>query len=243
MEPESFPVAPGERARALVDFSLFEGVDEATLARLAAQCRWRRYAAGEAVIERDETSRELFLIATGAVRVVTDGAQDRDVTFADMGAGAYFGELAAIDGLPRTATVRAVEDSVLVVVPHEAMMALLAANGTVAVRLLQRLTQVIRFCNDRIVALATLNAAQRVYAELLRLAAPDAAGVGLWLVRPCPTERDIASRTGTTRETVDRAIRQLRRLGLVRRKGQNLYILDRERLETMARSAERRRTG
>ncbi len=235
------PAPPPGTGRSLAGFDLFDGVDEATMRRIAARCRWRRYEAGETVIERNGTGREMLLIAEGAVRVVTDGAQDRDVTFADMSAGAYFGELAAIDGMPRTATVRAVADSLLVVMPHDAVIGLLTSNGVVAFRLLQRLAQVIRFCDDRIMALATLNAAQRVFAELLRLAVPDAATAGLWLVRPCPTEREIASRTGATRETVDRAIRQLRQSGLVRRKGQNLYILDRERLETMARTPDRRR--
>ena len=226
--------------RSLADFPLFEGVDEAVLDRVQRTCRWRRYPAGETVIERNESGRETFFIAEGAVRVVTDGAQDRDVTFADMGPGAYFGELAAIDGLPRTAAVRVVEDALLAVMPHETFTRLLNDNGIVAFRLLVRLTQLVRHCDDRITALATLNAAQRVYAELLRLAVPDAAVAGLWILRPCPTEREIASRTGATRETVDRAIRQLRQNGVVRRKGSNLYLLDRARLEIMARGAEKR---
>ncbi len=231
---------PDGRDRTLALFPLFEGVDDATLRRIERTCRWRRYAAGDTVIERNEASRDTFFIAAGAVRVVTDGAQDRDVTFADIGTGAYFGELAAIDGLPRTATVRVVEPALLLAMPHETFVGLLNENGMVAFRLLQRLTQVVRYCDDRITALATLNAAQRVYAELLRLAVPDAAVAGLWILRPCPTEREIASRTGATRETVDRAIRQLRQSGVVRRKGSNLYLLDRARLEIMARSADRR---
>ena len=55
-------------------------------------------------------------------------------------------------------------------------------------------------------------------------------------MRPCPTEREIASRAGTARETVARAIRQLRQVGLVRRKDRKLYIMDRKRLETITRA-------
>jgi CRP/FNR family transcriptional regulator, cyclic AMP receptor protein len=238
--PDTGEAGLGADAPRLARFDLFEGVDDDTLRRVGRHCRWRRYRAGETVVERDESSREMFLIAEGSVRVATDGAQDRDVTFADIGVGAYFGELAAIDGLPRTATVRAVEDTLLLVMPHETVVSLLQGNGAVAFRVLQRLTQVIRFCDDRITAFATLNAMQRVYAELLRLAVPDAAVRGLWVVRPCPTENEIASRTSATRKTVDRAIRQLRQSGLVRRKGHNLYILDRGRLETVARTTDRR---
>ncbi len=60
---------------------------------------------------------------------------------------------------------------------------------------------------------------------------PDAASPDLWIVRPVPPEREITGRTSTARETVARALSQLRQGGIVRRKGRNLYILDRVRLE------------
>ena len=63
--------------------------------------------------------------------------------------------------------------------------------------------------------LSTLSAYQQVYGEILRRAKPEKAVPGQWLVRPYPPEREIASRAGTTRETVARAVSQLRQLGLV----------------------------
>ena len=87
--------------------------------------------------------------------------------------------------------------------------------------------------------LSTLNAMQRVYSELLRLAVPDAAVESVWIVRPLPSERDIASRANTTRETVSRAIGRLRNADIVKKmKGKNLYILDRARLEQIKQTLE-----
>jgi hypothetical protein len=83
----------------------------------------------------------------------------------------------------------------------------------------------------RIMELSTLAASHRVYAELLRMAEPDAAVPGRWVVRPLPPLREIASRVSTTRETVARALGQLYRGGLARRRGRVLYLSDRDRLE------------
>ncbi len=74
----------------------------------------------------------------------------------------------------------------------------------------------------------------RVYGEILRRAKPDEAVAGQWIVRPYPPEREIASRAGTTRETVARAVGQLRQAGLVLRKDRNLYLKDRDKVIELA---------
>jgi predicted transcriptional regulator len=79
--------------------------------------------------------------------------------------------------------------------------------------------------------LSTLAATQRVYAELLRMAEPDTAVPSLWVIRPLPPVREIASRVSTTRETAARALAQLYPTGLIRRKGRSLYLMDREGLQ------------
>ena len=81
--------------------------------------------------------------------------------------------------------------------------------------------------------LSILNAFQRVYSEVLRLAVPDAGVSTQWIVRPYPPEREIASRAATTRETVARAMGQLGKAELVKRKGRNLYIFDRPKIEAI----------
>src|SRR5437764_836002 len=82
---------------------------------------------------------------------------------------------------------------------------------------------------------------KRTYARsetILRMAQPDAAVPGLWLVRPLPPMHEIASMTSTTRETVNRAISQLYPSGLLKRKGRNLYIMERNKLEDMVQALQ-----
>src|SRR5215813_985158 len=124
--------------RSLASFGLLEGLDDATRRHIEERCRWRRYKAGQIILDRDSTSREVFFVAEGAVRVVNYTLSGREVAFADVGVGEYFGELAAIDGLPRTAGVRAIMDSLIGVLPADAFLDVLRANGQVAFRILER---------------------------------------------------------------------------------------------------------
>ena len=99
----------------------------------------------------------------------------------------------------------------------------------ISIALMRRLSEVIRLSDERITDLSSLGAAQRVCLELLRLAEPDPVVGRNWVVYPLPTQASIASRIGTTRETVARMISRLSANGIVERKSKSLYIRDRDR--------------
>ena len=101
-----------------------------------------------------------------------------------------------------------------------------------------RLASVIRHSTQRIAEISGLTEVQRVYLELLRLAVPDPAGSGGWEVRPAPLHKDIAGWAGTTTDIVGRALGHLMKAGLVQRRAGALWILDRRRLEVLAREAD-----
>ena len=153
------------------------------------------------------------------------------MTLATAKAGSYFGELAAIDNQPRSASVVAVEDSLIAIMPAQTFIDLLNNRAEVTFHVAKRLAEIVRLSDQRIMELSTLAATQRVYAELLRMAEPDTAVPGLWVIRPLPPVREIASRVSTTRETAARALGQLYPTGLIRRKGRSLYLMDREGLQ------------
>lgn len=223
-------MASGE-TRTLAGIGLFEGLDPQALRRLESQCRWQRYRKGDQVLERGSESRDVYFVVEGAVNVVNVSPAGREIAYATIQAGGHFGELSAIDGEPRSARVVAQEETLLAVVPSRRFADLLQEKAEVTFRLLQQLTRMVRVGDVRIMELSTLAASHRVYVELLRMAAPDAAVAGRWVVRPLPPLREIASRVSTTRETVARSLSQLYQSGLVQRKGRMLYVPDREKLE------------
>lgn len=222
-----------EPQRTLAGITLMKDLDEAELERLTSRCTWRQYRAGETVFERGSGSREVLFIVQGAVNIVNYSLSGREVAYAAVQEGECIGELAAIDSQPRSASVVATEKSLLAAMPAEQFLELLQQHAGVTFKILQRLTHMVRTGDQRIMELSTLAATQRVYAEILRMARPDPAVGGRWIIHPLPPLREIASRVSTTRETVARALSQLYPTELIRRKGKSLYILDREKYEAM----------
>lgn len=193
-------------------------------ARLARRCAWRRHPAGATILARDQAGSEVLLIVEGAVRIVNVSPSGREVAYAIVDAGGHVGELAAIDGAPRSAGVVAVRDCLVASLSGAAFMALLAEEPGVAILLLKHLARIIRLADERIAELSTMGAVERVYSELLRLARPDPEDAGVAVVSPLPTQEDLAARVGTTRETVARALGRLARSGIARRRGRALSI-------------------
>ena len=222
----------------LATVGLLSGLSPEALQRLGQGCMWRRYKRGEEIVARDSDSRDLFLVVTGSVEVTNFSTTGREIAYATIPSGEYFGELSAIDNLPRSATVSAAEESLLAVVPRTLFLDLMRDEPDAALKVMSRLARIIRICDDRIMDLSTLGAVQRVYIELLRICGPDPAVPNLWSVYPMPTQSDIAARASTTRETVARVISQLSQDEIIQRKGRTLYINDREHLQEMAASLE-----
>ena len=222
-----------ELARTLAGVAIFEALDEDERRRVERRCQWRRYTPGETILERGCESREVLFIVQGAVNVVNFSLSGREIAYATLRTGDCFGELAAIDGQPRSASVVASDHTLVATLPSQYFLDLLKERAEVTFRVLTRLTTMVRSGDVRIMELSTLAATQRVYTELLRMAEPDSATPGLWVIHPLPPLREVASRVSTTRETVARALSQLYPTGVIRRKGRNLYIMDRKKFEEM----------
>lgn len=227
-----------EASQKLAGIELFEGLDEDELCRLEARCAWQRYRKGQRIIAYGSASQEVYFIVEGAANIVNVSLMGREVAFATVKVGDVVGELSAIDGEARSASVVAIEDTLLAVLPSDRFRELLQKRGEISFRMLRRLAHMVRTGDQRIMELTTLAASQRVYAELLRMAGPDGAVLDRWVVHPLPPLREIASRVSTTRETVARAMSQLYESGLVRRKGRTLYLQDREKLEAFVKSLQ-----
>ncbi len=203
--------------------------------RVGRLCRLVRVHAGAQVISEDREGQDVLLVLEGRVRVITRAASGRQVSFAEIGPGGHVGELAALDGGPRAADVEAITDCRIAILPPRAFHDLLHWRPCIAVALLRHLARIIRDADRRITELSTLGAVERLARELLRRAAPVAGGTDNTLrVEPIPTQEQLASVTGATRETVARLLGQLQQAGITRRSGSRLMILEPVRLEQLA---------
>lgn len=213
--------------------ALLQSLTAAERLAVARLCRWRRYDDGEQILDRDSATQDVLFITEGEVRVVNYSASGRETAFANISHGGHIGEIAAIDGMTRSASVVAIKACMIATLPRDRFVDLVENHAAIAFHLLRHLTGIIRTTNERIAELSTVGAVQRVYRELLRLCTPDPAGEGS-VIAPLPTQHDLASKVGATRETVARALGQLMSNGVIERRGRTLFIRDADMLSFLA---------
>jgi CRP/FNR family transcriptional regulator, cyclic AMP receptor protein len=235
MLQESADMAHAEPHRGLEGVGLVTTLGPEARHALERRCVWRSWAPGSQIIDRETLTTDLYFIVRGRVRVLDySSSGTREVIFDDIGAGGHFGELAAIDGEPRSANVVAVEPTETAMVPGPAFLELLFDHPEIGLSVMRRLSEMVRQSTVRIMDLSTRGANNRIYAELLRLAktgggfAPNTA-----VISPIPVHSEIAARVSTTRETVARALSDLSHRNLMHRDEEALVILDLAQLTTM----------
>jgi len=227
--------AASDAARSLAGIELLQSLDPQQRHSVERRCLWRKWSPGEQIIDRETMADDVYFIVRGRARVVDySSSGSREVVFDELGEGAYFGELSAIDGEPRSANIVAVDETLTASLGGEEFISLMFENREIGLTLMRRLSEMVRTSTGRIMDLSTLGAHNRIYAELLRLARTGgAARPNQAVIHPIPVHNDIASRVSTTRETVARVLSELTHRGLLRREGDSLFILDLAQLTTM----------
>ena len=216
------------KAQSLSGIKLLNSLTESDLKNLEQRCNWRLVGQQEVIVDRQSKSSDVYFIVSGKVRVVNFSLSGREITFDEMTAGGYFGQLAALDNQPRSANVVALEDSVLASLSQQPFKDLLLEYPKIALELLLEMAQIIRTSTDRIMDLSTIGAHNRVHAEILRLAQEEILDDNTAKIEPVPIHGDVASRVSTTRETVARVFSDLTKRKLMERKDNALIITDLE---------------
>lgn len=214
----------------LSSIELFEGLGGSDRDALARLCRWQRYAAHQYIVGHQDETNDVYFIVGGRVHVTIFSPSGKEVSFADLPAGKSFGEMAAIDGAPRSATVIALSDTVLASMSAEAFRRVLNDYPDVAAKMMQYLVGLVRRLSDRVVEFSVLAVRNRIHAELLRLARDQGLDGDTAVITPVPTHSDIASRVSTHREAVTRELNALTRDGLIERRDGTLVIVNIARL-------------
>jgi CRP/FNR family cyclic AMP-dependent transcriptional regulator len=217
--------------------SIFADWPAHKLAAVEQLCAWRRYGAGETILNHLEANDDVFFLVDGKARASIYSVGGKSVTFCDLSGGEMFGEYAAIDGGPRSASIEAMSACYVGSMPGTSFRALLRNEPTLTLTLLQQCVGKIRTLSTRIYEFSTLAVSNRIQAEVLRLARLTEATDGSAEIGPVPTHADIASRTSTHREAVTRELNRLARAGLIERRGRVLRVPDVERLACLVHQA------
>lgn len=196
-----------------------------------------RTRAGQMLLAAGMRSDDVYVVLAGKVRVTVFSADGREVIMRDQGPGHFFGDLAAIDGGRRSASIIALVDSQLLVVKGLDFRRLVLGTPEAAGWFATHLVAQVRSLTERVLELSTLNVRSRLHCHLLRLCAVAGVADNRATIEPSPTHEVLATTIGTHREAVTREISFLASVGIVAAARRRLEILDVERLSGLVRTA------
>ena len=217
--------------------AIFGDLPSDALERIQRRCSWRRYQPGEPIIDYLETSDEVFFMAKGKARVTIHSIDGKAVTFRDIGPGAMFGEYAAIDGAPRSASVYAQHSCLVASMPAATFRTLLETEPMVAKALIRHLVTEIRELTTRVFEFSTLAVRYRIQTEVLRLARLTPHEGKTVSIVPAPTHAELANRISTHREAVTRELSRLSKIGIIEQRKRALLVRDIDRLAAIVHDA------
>lgn len=218
----------------LARIPLLSSLQPEELQRLADHMWVRRYGKNKQVVAKGGTSEALMFLLSGCLQVVDFTEDGKEIGLNLFLPGAFFGELAVIDGLPRSASIVAIENSAVSFLPKQEAQALIYGNPAIAEEMLKHFARSIRSLTAMRGLLAIPNTQQRLIALLcsLKRPLPD----GQEAIPNLPTQRQIAIMINTSRETVSRALASLERQAVVEKHPHRLIIRLPQILEQMAKS-------
>ena len=205
--------------------TIFAGLDDAALASLERIAVEKQFPKESVIVSQEDRGDALFVVTCGKVKVVLYGKSGREVILSVFKPGDFFGEMSLLDNQPRSANVIAVETSTLLVLERAAFADHLAAHPNVAIAVLAEMSRRLRRADAIIGNLALLDVYGRVARFLRELAKADGeVSAGSLVIRQRPTQQEIASMIGTSRETVSRALSEFQRRGFVEVTGRRIIL-------------------
>ncbi len=221
---ERRPLSQRERLSGLKQVSILSELSDAAIDWVVQSCTWRDYNAGVEIVGYQDRSTDVYFVLTGKARAVVYSSDGEAVLFADLRPGTMFGEIAAIDRKPRSASIEALEPSTIASLSADKFESLMIREPNVAVATLRHVTTDVRRLSERVFEFSTMAVNNRIHAELLRLARDAGQCKTDAVLSPAPSLSDIANRISTHREAVSREISRLGTIGLLRREGGDLRI-------------------
>lgn len=196
---------PFQEAIAMLEnVSLFADVPRHFLTELEKMSVLRKYAKNTVLVTEGDESTHMYVIRKGTVSCFLNDDEGRQVNLNYLHEGEYFGELALIDGKPRSASVMTITDCEIVLVSRASVQDLIRKHPEFALLLLTEVTRRVRELTDSVKDMALLDVYGRVSAALEKLCDDNKR-----IHNPKVTHQDIANMVGSSREMVSRIMKQL----------------------------------
>jgi CRP-like cAMP-binding protein len=216
---------------------LFEGMGPDELRAMARTLRARRFRRGEVLFHEGDPGDALFVVASGAVKVVVPSEDGEEAILATLRRGDFLGELALLDGAPRSASAVALEATEALALPRDQFLALVATDPAIRDALMASLAGELRRLTTHVAELHFLDLTGRLAARLARLAEEHGDHLPDGSVRlDAPlTQSDLAAMIGATRQSVNKLLGEFEADGLLKMERDVIVVPDVDRLARAAR--------
>jgi CRP-like cAMP-binding protein len=213
---------------------LFRGLPNAALERIASLATRRVYPKGVRIFAQGDQGDALYGVAAGRVRISASGAGGQEVFLNIMEPGDTFGEIAVMDGLPRTAGATALDHATLIVVKRTDFLQLLEREPRLALHLLRLLCERLRWTSELVEESAFLAGPARLAKRLLILASLHGRSTGVaGSLELRISQAELARFLGASRQIVNQHLREWHRQGWVALGRSQIVITNAEALRKM----------
>jgi CRP-like cAMP-binding protein len=192
---------------------VFGALEPGQLEQLVSYARTRRVPAGTTLFSKGDPGTELFAVSTGTVKISVPAPDGREAMFNLLHPGEIFGEIALLDGRPRTADAMAMTDCELTVIERRDFLAFVHGEPNVALQLIALLCERLRIASEHYEEVVFLDLPTRLARILLQLADQNEAGAEEPKLKI--TQREISQMLGSTRESVNKQLRVWSKRGLI----------------------------
>jgi CRP-like cAMP-binding protein len=206
---------------------IFTDLPDDTLKTIEKVGHRKTYDKDEPILLEEDSGTALFVIISGKVKVSRSSDDGKEVILTILGESDFFGEMAILDGLARSANVIAIEKSDVFTIRRNDFLNLLETHSEITITLLQELTTRLRNADMKIKALSLKDSEGKVATVLLQIA--EYSGIiknGVVEIEKLPVQQDLANMAGTSRETISRTLHSFAKRGLIELDGSKLRILD-----------------
>lgn len=211
---------------------IFADLADDTLDAIAKLGKTKVFEKDSSILMEHESGTALFVIISGKVKVFRVSDDGREVILSIMSESDFFGEMAILDGLTRSANVTAIEPSEIFIIQRSDFLELLYRHPEISISLLQELTKRLRAADMKIKSLSLKDAEGKVATVILQLA-DDIGKIrqGVVEIEKLPYQHDLANMAGTSRETISRTLHTFAKRGLIEMDGNKLRILNYEKFK------------
>ncbi len=211
----------------LREVPLFAELPPADFQRCTEIAMARTFKRDEVIFRNDDPGSALFILTSGTVKVCIEDREGREAILKILYPYDFFGEMALLDGLPRSATVKAVEPCQVLVLQRDDFLQLIRDAPQIAMKMLAILSRRLRRTDERIASLVFSDAYGKVARMLLDLAAEKGTKTAHGIAIDAKlTRSELANLSGVSRETLTRILHEFERSGCLKTERQKILILN-----------------